>query len=135
MPLSAGQQTTRLQGKWMHLHLLSVDLMLTGQRRQLVLVITQELSEKSGTGGAGTRIVPTKLEKWQSGIATQTYKRHKLKRAPGPQSATMPMLQEYATFHEERMAAARPDEMRAPPYRQPLPMPQAGMPYEDYPEQ
>lgn len=56
-------------------------------------------------------------------------------RAPEPQYAPVPIPQGYATVHGEGMAAAKPNVVGAPPYGQPLPLPQSGMPYQGPPQQ
>ncbi|KAG6367040.1 hypothetical protein INS49_001222 [Diaporthe citri] len=62
-------------------------------------------------------------------------KQQTAQRAPEPQYAPVPIPQGYATVHGEGMAAAKPNVMGAPPYGQPLPMPQSGMPYQGPPQQ
>lgn len=70
-----------------------------------------------------------------SSMRAPNSKQQTAQRGPEPQYAPVPIPQGYATVHGEGMAAAKPDVMRAPPYGQPLPMPQSGMPYQGPPQQ
>lgn len=70
-----------------------------------------------------------------SNMRAHNLKQQTAQRAPEPQYAPVPIPQGYATVHGEGMAAAKQDVMRAPPYGQPLPLPQSGMPYQGPPQQ
>lgn len=70
-----------------------------------------------------------------SNLRAHNLKQQVAQRAPEPQYDPVPIPQGYATVHGEGMAAAKPDVMGAPPYGQPLPLPQSGMPYQGPPQQ
>lgn len=70
-----------------------------------------------------------------SNMRAHNLKQQTAQRAPEPQYAPVPIPSGYATVHGEGMASAKPDMMRAPPYGQPLPLPQSGMPYQGPPQQ